>query len=503
MSERDAFGPNLRRIRVQRGISVRPDRRRPPTSAPRCGKGSNATICRAGRPASTRASYVRELRQGDRRRSRIDGRRVLPLLSAGRPPRRARDSRPGRDRRPPGSAVARSRTARPSPTAIGAAAPRHAPPQGQALSAPAAAVQPGLRPPSRAAARLDRSSRSWRARVFAADLRPPRDILSDIGYDRRMRLDAVVAVSRAVAGTAGRLEKVGAPGRSARPRAARRGRDRHRLSERRAASGADEDRRRAALRRARRAAGRRAACSSCATSTPLFDRIAAVAGAGSSAARAQLLRELMSAATADEQDFLFRLLFGELRQGALEGVLTDAVARASGIPAARIRRAAMLAGDLAPVARAALAEGEAGLAPFALRPFQPVQPMLADSADDIGDALDGARRGVVRIQARWRAHPGPQGGRRGARVFAQPARRDRRRARDRRRSRARCRRARWCSTAKRSSLRPDGSPVPVSGHDAALRPEARRRSAEARRCRSRRCSSTRCISTASRWSTSR
>jgi DNA ligase-1 len=68
-------------------------------------------------------------------------------------------------------------------------------------------------------------------------------------------------------------------------------------------------------------------------------------------------------------------------------VLTDAVARASGLPLARIRRAAMLAGDLAPVARAALADGEAGLAQFALRPFQPVQPMLADSAADVGAAL--------------------------------------------------------------------------------------------------------------------
>jgi DNA ligase-1 len=68
-------------------------------------------------------------------------------------------------------------------------------------------------------------------------------------------------------------------------------------------------------------------------------------------------------------------------------VLTDAVARASGLSAARIRRAAMLAGDLAPVARAALADGEAGPAQFTLRPFQPVQPMLADSAADVGAAL--------------------------------------------------------------------------------------------------------------------
>ena len=119
-----------------------------------------------------------------------------------------------------------------------------------------------------------------------------------------------------------------------------------------------------------------------------FDRIASIAGAGSSASRAQLLRQLLECATAAEQDFLIRLLFGELRQGALEGVLTDAVARAAGIPLAIVRRAAMLAGDLAPVARAALVDGEAGLAHFILQPFQPVQPMLADSAADVGDALD-------------------------------------------------------------------------------------------------------------------
>jgi DNA ligase-1 len=118
-----------------------------------------------------------------------------------------------------------------------------------------------------------------------------------------------------------------------------------------------------------------------------FNRIAAASGAGSAAMRAQFLRDLLERATSEEQDFVIRLLFGELRQGALEGVLMDAVAKASGIPAPRIRRAAMLAGDLAPVARAALVEGDAALSQFILRPFQPVQPMLADSASDVGDAL--------------------------------------------------------------------------------------------------------------------
>src|SRR5262249_47354199 len=118
-----------------------------------------------------------------------------------------------------------------------------------------------------------------------------------------------------------------------------------------------------------------------------FDRLAALSGQGSAGARAQLLRQLLGRATREEQDFVIRLLVGELRQGALEGVLMDAVARASGVAAPRVRRAAMLAGELGAVARAALTEGDSALSRFILQPFQPVQPMLADSAADVGDAL--------------------------------------------------------------------------------------------------------------------
>jgi DNA ligase-1 len=118
-----------------------------------------------------------------------------------------------------------------------------------------------------------------------------------------------------------------------------------------------------------------------------FDRLAAATGPGSAGVRAQLLRQLFSRATSDEQDFLMRLLFGGLRQGALEGILVDAVGRAAGIPAPRIRRAAMLAGGLAAVARAAIVDGDGGLSLFAAQLFKPVQPMLADSAADISAAL--------------------------------------------------------------------------------------------------------------------
>ena len=119
-----------------------------------------------------------------------------------------------------------------------------------------------------------------------------------------------------------------------------------------------------------------------------FARLATTKGAGAGAAKGQQLRELLRRATAAEQDFLSRLLFGELRQGALEAVLVDAVARAGDVSSAGVRRAVMMAGALAPVARAALTSGEPGLSAFGIQLFQPVQPMLAQPAADVGEALD-------------------------------------------------------------------------------------------------------------------
>jgi DNA ligase-1 len=115
--------------------------------------------------------------------------------------------------------------------------------------------------------------------------------------------------------------------------------------------------------------------------------IAALSGPGSAAQRGGRLGALLGQATGDEQAFLLRLLTGELRQGALEGVMLDAVAVATGLAPAEVRRAAMLAGDLGVVAEALLREGAAGLERFCLRLFRPVLPMLAASAEDMDDAL--------------------------------------------------------------------------------------------------------------------
>jgi DNA ligase-1 len=119
-----------------------------------------------------------------------------------------------------------------------------------------------------------------------------------------------------------------------------------------------------------------------------FSEIGQVAGKGSQARRAELVSGLFAAATETEQTFLRRLLSGELRQGALVGVMADAVAKASELTAPVVRRAAMLGGDLPAVAAAALTGGEAALDQFTLTVGRPVGPMLAQTATGVGEALE-------------------------------------------------------------------------------------------------------------------
>jgi DNA ligase-1 len=126
-----------------------------------------------------------------------------------------------------------------------------------------------------------------------------------------------------------------------------------------------------------------------------FDELKALKGKGSAQRRTASVRALFGRATAEEQDFLVRLVLGELRQGALEGVLGDAIASAAGLAPADVRRAASFAGGYAPVARAALTEGAEGLARFSIRLLQPVLPMLAQPAQDAEAALASIRPALV------------------------------------------------------------------------------------------------------------
>ena len=118
-----------------------------------------------------------------------------------------------------------------------------------------------------------------------------------------------------------------------------------------------------------------------------FDQLKRVKGKGAAEKRAALLRELFQRATAEEQDFLVRLIVGELRQGALEGIMVEAVAAAAQLPAADVRRAVSFAGAIAPVAAGALSGGASALAQFSVRVMQPVLPMLAQPAEDLHAAL--------------------------------------------------------------------------------------------------------------------
>src|SRR5436309_194419 len=146
-----------------------------------------------------------------------------------------------------------------------------------------------------------------------------------------------------------------------------------------------------------------------------LERLKGTTGPGSAAGRRDMLGSLFGRATSQEQSFLRGLMMGELRQGALEGVMVETVARAGGVPARDVRRAAMLAGSLPAVAAALLAEGPPALDRFRLQVLRPVKPMLAQTATDVEDALgriapgavewklDGARVQVHRLGTEVRA----------------------------------------------------------------------------------------------------
>ena len=203
--------------------------------------------------------------------------------------------------------------------------------------------------------------------------------------------------------------------------------------------------------------------------------IGAVSGKGSQARRAELLAQLFTAATEVEQTFLRRLLAGELRQGALIGVMADAVGRAAGIPAAVVRRAAMLGGDLPAVAAAALSGGAGALDQFTLQVGRPVGPMLAQTASDVADAL--ARLGGVggvRGEAGWRAGADPPRRRRGLDLHPQSRRRHRAASRGRRRRpRAAGHRPDRRRGGDRAATR--RTPPPLPGHRVEIRQTGRQR----------------------------
>jgi DNA ligase-1 len=118
-----------------------------------------------------------------------------------------------------------------------------------------------------------------------------------------------------------------------------------------------------------------------------FDEIAQSRGSGSVEKKVKALRDLFSSVREDEEEFLAGLIMGEVRQGALEGLVVEAVAQASGLALERIQQAVMFSGDIGEVARVALEGGLKGLSRFQPRLFYPIAPMLANAAEEEGEPL--------------------------------------------------------------------------------------------------------------------
>src|ERR687895_1942424 len=123
--------------------------------------------------------------------------------------------------------------------------------------------------------------------------------------------------------------------------------------------------------------------------------VQSMTGSGSAAKRKQILGELLGRATAQEADFVKRLFTGELRQGALGGLMVDAIAKAAGVPGAIARRALMLSGDLTRTAEIAITRGEEGLREVGFEIFRPIFPMLASTAASVPDAVVSFERSSV------------------------------------------------------------------------------------------------------------
>jgi DNA ligase-1 len=126
-----------------------------------------------------------------------------------------------------------------------------------------------------------------------------------------------------------------------------------------------------------------------------IDEVRATTGSGSAAGRRRVLGELLGRATEHEADFVKRLFTGGLRQGALAGVMVDAIAKAAVVPGALARRALMLSGDLSRTAEIAMTEGEEGLRAVGFELFRPIFPMLASTAASVAEAVESFERSSV------------------------------------------------------------------------------------------------------------
>lgn len=126
------------------------------------------------------------------------------------------------------------------------------------------------------------------------------------------------------------------------------------------------------------------------TLTDIADSLSGIAeanGKGSRSAKYARLRELVEMTGSQERPILFRLLHNELRIGLHDGLIQEAIARASGADLKTVRRAALFLSDLTEVASIALTQGGAALQGVDIKLFVPLLPMLSELSEDFEGVL--------------------------------------------------------------------------------------------------------------------
>lgn len=131
-----------------------------------------------------------------------------------------------------------------------------------------------------------------------------------------------------------------------------------------------------------------------------LEQISALAGSGSAGARRSAVVDLFSRLTRPEQEFLSALVTGNVRQGALDSVMLDAIAAAADLPVTAVRRAAMFSAPTGPIARAAMTGGTGALDAFSLVVGRPVRPMLAGTAPDVAAGADKVGPGTFAVDTK-------------------------------------------------------------------------------------------------------
>ncbi|KPV64878.1 MAG: DNA ligase [Candidatus Bathyarchaeota archaeon BA1] len=118
-----------------------------------------------------------------------------------------------------------------------------------------------------------------------------------------------------------------------------------------------------------------------------LEAIAETTGYGSRERKERLIETLLSGATPLETKYLVKIMIGEMRTGFHEGLMELAVSRAFGIPQDVVQTASMLTGDIGEVAMIAKAQGGEGVSRLQFQVFRPVKPMMAQTAEDVNEAL--------------------------------------------------------------------------------------------------------------------